>query len=173
MSRYDASSADCFVLTYREGMFQAVGHDLKIRVTAFTIDIDEGTGQIIAWFDPRSLRAECAVRSGVDRNDLLSEKDKEEINHHIIRDVLEAHRYNDISFTSRSITEEGDSVRLTGDLLLHGKTKEITVISHRVGAQRVAEATVSQPDFGIRPFSAFFGMLKIRPSVVIRVIIAP
>jgi polyisoprenoid-binding protein YceI len=153
-------------------MFQAMGHDLKIRVTAFTIDIDEATGQITARFDPQSLRVECAVRNGVDRNDLLSEKDKEEINDHIIRDVLEARRYTDISFTSRSVAQDDDTVRLTGDVLLHGRKKEITVISRTVGAQRIAEATVSQPDFGIRPFSAFFGMLKIRPSVLIHVIIA-
>jgi hypothetical protein len=173
MPRFDASSADCFVFVYKDGIFQPLGHDLKIRVTSFTVDIDEATYRTIAWFDPRSLRAECAVRGGIDRPDLLSEKDREEINDHIIRDVFDAQHYPDIGFTSRAVAREDDTARLTGDLLLHGRKKEITVISRTVGARRIAEATVFQPDFGIRPFSAFFGTLKVKPSVLVQVIVAP
>ena len=173
MPRYDASSADCFVFVYKDGLFQAVGHDLKIRVADFTIDSDEATERISARFNPRSLRAECAVQRGIDRNDLLSGKDKEEINDHIVRDVLEAHKYDEIAFTSRFVTREEDRVLITGELFLHGMKKEITVLSHRKDGKPIAETTVSQPDFGIRPFSAFFGMLKIAPSVRIRVILGP
>lgn len=40
MPRLDASSADCFVFTYKEGLLSAVAHDLKLRVTRFTIDTE-------------------------------------------------------------------------------------------------------------------------------------
>ena len=35
MPHYDATTAECLVLTYKEGLLSAVAHDLEIRVARF------------------------------------------------------------------------------------------------------------------------------------------
>jgi polyisoprenoid-binding protein YceI len=42
-------------------------------------------------------------------------------------DFLEAEKYPEIVFKSKSVTKNGDKYKLTGDLTLHGVTKEITL----------------------------------------------
>ena len=42
MRHFDQQSATCQVFTYKEGLLSAVGHDLKINVGRFTVDVDPG-----------------------------------------------------------------------------------------------------------------------------------
>ena len=42
-------------------------------------------------------------------------------------DFLEAEKYPEITFKSKSVTKEGDQLKLTGDLTLHGVTHEIVL----------------------------------------------
>ena len=62
MRRLDAGTAECLVFTYREGLAAAMGHDLKLRVGSFAIEIDEAARRVDARFDARSMRVVAAVR---------------------------------------------------------------------------------------------------------------
>jgi len=59
--------------------------------------------------------------------------------------------------------------RVEGRLTLHGTERGITLLARRRGERLEAEVSLHQPDFGIRPFKAFGGALKVRPDVVVRV----
>ena len=48
---------------------------------------------------------------------------------------------------------------------LHGRSREITL--KRTGDDE-AEVTLHQPDYGIKPYSAMFGALKIKPDIRVR-----
>jgi polyisoprenoid-binding protein YceI len=58
---------------------------------------------------------------------------------------------------------------LTGELTLHGKTRPLTVTTRAVDGRQVAELALHQPDYGIKPYSAMLGTLKIRPELKLRV----
>ena len=57
--------------------------------------------------------------------------------------------------------------KVVGELLLHGKEKELVCEVRREGGRLVTRVPLHQPDFGIRPFSAFFNTLKVRPDLLV------
>jgi polyisoprenoid-binding protein YceI len=152
----DASQAECIVFTYKEGLLSPIAHDLEIRVTRFSLEIDPAAPSVRGRFDARSLQVISPAS--------LSSRDRRTIEGHIVDDVLGAEKYPEIVFTSRSV----DGNRIRGELALHGRNREIDVTTHKEGDRLVAEARIHQPDFGIKPFTAMLGTLKIRADVAIR-----
>ena len=171
MAHFDSSSAECVVFTYKEGLLSAVAHDLKIRVTKFVIDIDETTQNIAAQFDAKSLRVVCAMEDGKEAAARLSAANKREIEGNIVRTVLQADDYPEIRFGSMSVEEKGDGYALKGKLALHGHDRQVRMQVRKEGGQYVAETRLHQPDFGIRPYTALFGTLKVQADVTVRVIV--
>ena len=171
MVRFDAASAECVVFTYKEGLLSAVAHDLKIRVTKFTIDVDEATRVVTAWFDAASLRVVCAMANGRESPDSLTTANKREIEGNIVRDVLDAHSYPEIRFVSTRVEERNATYSVKGKLALHGHERQVRVQVRQDDTHYVAEVRVHQPDFGIRPYTALFGTLRVQPDVLVRVIV--
>jgi polyisoprenoid-binding protein YceI len=169
MTRYDASSAECFVFTYKEGLLSAVAHDLKIRVGSFQIDVAEDFSSVEATFDPMSLQVECARVEGRDAPGTLSKRDRRTIEDNIVKEVLEAKRYKEVRYASSHVQAKGEGYRIDGTLTLHGQSHSMRVPVRREGDRYVAEVRLHQPDFGIKPYRAALGTLKIRPDVDVRI----
>ncbi|MBI3184143.1 MAG: YceI family protein [Myxococcales bacterium] len=167
--RADAQSAECLVFTFKEGALSALGHDLKIRVGRFDLAIDEQEGAVSATFDPTSLQVVCAVRDGAERPEALSERDRRQIEDAIRDEVLDARRHPEIRFSSTSVTREEGGYRVDGELTLLGRRRNITFQTREEAGRQVAEVRLHQPDFGIRPYSAMLGTLKVKPGVHVRV----
>lgn len=168
MKHFDQASATCHVYTFREGLLSALGHDLLIDVTAFSIDAGDDGSYVNARFDARSLRVICAMEKGVKRENLLSETDKKETDRNTLSQ-LDAPRYPEIAMASTSVRLEDGGYRVVADLQLHGKKKVITFTAGRQGDVFVVECPLDLRDFGMRPFSALFGAMKIKPGIVVRV----
>lgn len=166
--RFDPTSAECLVLTYKEGLLSAIAHDLQIRVTRFDLEVDAATHAVRASFDAGSLQVMGAMHDGVLREGALSEADKHKIEHSITDDVLHTRLHPEIRFTSSHVAPEGDGFHLRGELSLHGRSREIAFVAHREGDRLVAEVPIHQPDFGIKPYSAMLGALKIKPDLTVR-----
>lgn len=169
MRKLDASSAECLVFTYREGLLSAVAHDLRIRVTGFSIELDEAARTIRARADAASLRVECALRDGAELPGALSDANRKEIEASIAGSVLDAARHPEIRFSSSRVDERPDGFDVEGALELHGQSRTVRVQIRRAGERDVAELTVHQPDFGIKPYSAMLGALRVRADVLVRV----
>jgi hypothetical protein len=172
MRRYDASNAECLVFTFKEGLASALAHDLKLRVTDFAIEVDEERHAVEARFAPRSLRVVCAMAGGRESPGALAANDHEKIEENIVRDVLEADRYPEIRFSSAQVARETGGYRVVGSLALHGRAREVSLVVREEAGRLVTEVELHQPDFGIRPYSALFGALKVRPDVKLRVSVA-
>lgn len=171
MPRLDASIADCFVFTYKEGLLSAVAHDLKLRVTRFTIDI-EGDA-VRAEFAADSLRVVHAIRDGRGDPAALSAADRQKIEANIVEEVLAARRYPTIRFAGRSQPAEAQGLSVDGELTLHGQSRPLRLRFATSGERWTTEVTLSQPDFGIKPYSAMLGTLRIRPDVRIVLSLPP
>ncbi len=159
MARHDPSSAEVLVFTFKEGLLSAVAHDLKLRVGRFTIEVDGGAAR--GEFDARSLSVVCAVQDGKDAPAALSEVMRAEIERNAARDVLDASRHPSIRFETTSVTPAA----VAGNLTLCGVTRPVRGERHDQPGRAVAEFRLDQRDFGIRPYSAMFGTLKIKPEV--------
>ncbi|MCG8556753.1 MAG: YceI family protein [Proteobacteria bacterium] len=169
MSKYDQHDAECLIYTFKEGFLSKIAHDLKIRVTRFRVEVDEAAGCVAAEFDAGSLRVECAMRDGAEDRRALSPGDKEKIAGNIIDDVLHARRHPRVRFEASTLSRSQDGgYAASGQLELHGVRRQLEVKTELQGDRQVLSLALHQPDFGITPYKAMMGTLKVRSDVQIR-----
>jgi polyisoprenoid-binding protein YceI len=169
MTHYDASNADCVVFTFKEGLLSPIAHDLRLRVGHFSVEVDEATHAIVASFDANSLSVDTPMRDGVENPSALSTADKQKIEGQIRDDVLHSARYPKVEFRGRATpVNAGGGYDLEGELTLHGVTQPISAQTQLVAGRQQLELRLHQPDFGITPFRAMLGTLKIRADVTVR-----
>jgi hypothetical protein len=155
--RFDEGSAECRVFTYKDGLLSPFGHDLELRVGKFTVDVDGD--QVDASFDAASLR----VVSGSGGAVPLLQRDRQSIEETIAKEILQARRHPRIGFRGTVGEKE-----IRGNLTLLGRAREV-VCRHLVdGARHTAEARLHQPDFGITPYRAMLGALRLKADVDVR-----
>jgi polyisoprenoid-binding protein YceI len=153
------------VRTGRTGKAAKAGHDLLIDVTAWqaTIDVRENPAQtsIVLDADATSLR----VRDGSGGMQALGDDDKANIEQTIDDEVLKRQA---IEFRSAAVAPAADGSRLSveGTLTLAGNTCPIA-FDLTVGADGALDGSVvvKQTDWGIAPYSALFGALKVVDEV--------
>ena len=151
------------VYTYKEGLLSAVAHDLQIRATRFEIHIDGD--QIRAEIDPSSLEVVSAMKNGSLDASALKASDKQEIAGNIRDDVLHVSTYPGIRFESTRI----EPATLSGRLTLHGTTREVRLALRDAPGRRIAEVRLDQREYGIKPYAAMLGALKVAPVLKVEV----
>jgi polyisoprenoid-binding protein YceI len=161
--------ASCEVLTFREGLLSLVAHDLLLRVTAFEISVDPATQAVAARFDAASLRVVTAMRDGRPLPGALREADARGIEATIADTVLRARRFPEIRFVSTAVSPGERGYQVRGSLTLAGATRQVAPAVRREAGRLSAEVQLRQPDFGIRPYSAMLGTLRVKAGVIVRV----
>jgi len=165
----DAAAARCRVFTFKEGLLSRVAHDLEIDVTRFEIEVSDD-GAVVARFWPDSLRVLHALEDGRPAPRALSDKDKRKIEKNIEAEVLEVKRHpGPITFRASGASGSDGPLTIEGTLTLHGRERRLTVRARREGDALLARVRLHQPDFGITPYSAMLGALKIQPEVEVEV----
>jgi len=153
IDRLGPDNATLSVHTKRGGAAAKAGHDLELRVTSWQARLDERSAELTA--DASSLR----VVKGTGGMQALGDEDKANIHQTIDDDVL---RRQDIVFRSTRV----DGSRVEGELTLAGRTEPIAFDLERGEDGRIrARATVTQTRWGMKPFSALFGTLKVLDDV--------
>lgn len=169
MPRFDATNSECFLYVYREGLLSPIGHDLKLQVSGFIIELDEHRQSLRAEFRADSLQVVGAIKNDVLDDAELSAHDKREIEENVREEVLEARQYPDISFRSTEIMRTGASYRIVGELDLRGVKKELQFTTQQRSGRMLTELTIHQPDFHITPYRALLGALRVKPDVRVEV----
>ncbi len=82
---------------------------------------------------------------------------------------LDAGRYPEIRFTALTIDKADDGYRLTGKLLIRGKSREhvIDLRTEDLGEswRMSAETSVRQTDYGVKPHSLLMGSVQVADEV--------
>ena len=165
MAAYDASNAECLAFAFKEGLLSRAAHDLKLRIERFEIRVDDASRAIDAWFDPSSLRLVGAYPDGGPDPEELPPGDVQKIHDHIVDDVLQTERYPEARFVSTTVEPRNSDFQVLGKLTLHGETRELRLQSREERTRWVADVRLHQPDFGIEPFRAVLGTIRIKPDV--------
>lgn len=159
-------SGRLLVKTARTGMGAIAGHDLTIEVTRW-----HGTASVNAA-DPSAssveVTAEVAsfeVREGTGGVKPLTNADRADIKRTLMDKILEAGRYPEISFASTGVSGGEDALRIDGSLTIKGVPRPVIVRGRLSGDRAQGSAVVTQSQWGIKPYSAFFGALKLRDEV--------
>jgi polyisoprenoid-binding protein YceI len=149
------------VRTYREGLAKAIGHDLVIEVGEWsayaTVSEDPTNTTITATAQVDSLNP----IEGVGGVKPLSDADKSEIKKNI-RKVLTS---PEISFQSSSVKVAGNSATVSGDLTIIGRSELVDVQLTESGGKIKGSFSVLQTRWGIKPFTAMMGTLKVADRV--------
>ena len=158
------------MLTFKEGLLSPIAHDLRLLVTRFSLHVDDAGGTIEASFDSSSLRVDAPMKDGRENPGALSEADKLQIAAQIRDDVLHSAKFPEVVFRSSVCRPRDDGgYDVQGSLTLHGVTRAISAHTTCVEGRQRLELTLHQPDFGITPFRAMLGTLRIRPDVLVYV----
>ncbi len=168
MARFDAYNSECLVFTFKDGLLARLAHDLKLQVERFSIEVDDKTHQITATFDPSSIQVMCAQVDGRDDPSALSNGDKKKIHDNVVKDVLRVRKHPEIRFDSTQVVERGDGFAVEGTLQMHGKSRAVQSSIRPDGNRWVTEVRLHQPDFGIKPYTAALGALKVKPDIAVR-----
>ena len=156
-------NASLHVETGRSGAAAKAGHDLIIDVSSWEATLEVGDSSSLALSaDPSSLR----VREGKGGMQPLKDDDKDDIHTTIDKDVL---KKKAINFQSSSVEQAGEGLKVSGDLEMGGKTKPVDFVVTGDGSSVSGSATVKQSDWGIKPYSALFGALKVNDEVTVEV----
>lgn len=171
MRRIDQSSARCLVFTFKEGLLSKVAHDLKLEVGRFSVDIDEEALAVTADFEPGSLRVVDAVVDGREDPGVLSSGDRQKIGKNLVADVLHPRKHPRLRFESRAVERIDGRVRITGMLDMHGRSRELRLDVIESDASWMVTATLHQPDWGIKPYSAMLGTLRVKSDVRVELVV--
>jgi polyisoprenoid-binding protein YceI len=165
------SNGTLTVRTGRAGVASRAGHDLLIEASRWIARLmldtaDAAKSQLTVTVDATSLD----VRDGTGGVKVLTDDDRAEIKGNIAKKVLQTDRHPEVTFVSTSLQPIDDGrLSVSGDLTIAGTTRPVD-FEMTVGADpgRVsATIRLDQSDFGIKPFSALMGTLKVADTVEI------
>jgi len=164
--RLGPDNATLRVKTGRHGAAAKAGHDLVIEVKSWqaTLNIaDDATSSSLELSaDPTSLH----VLKGEGGLQALGDDDKADIRKTIDKDVL---RKKSIAFTSSSVAAADGGLAVSGELEMGGRSKPVDFVVTDAGGRLAGSATLNQSDWGIKPYSALFGALKVNDDVTVEV----
>lgn len=162
-------NATLMIQTGRAGAASKAGHDLMIAVTSWkaTLEVGEDSSATSAELsvDATSLR----VRRGDGGIKSLSDEDKREIEGTIDEKVL---KRSEVSFISKDASGGAGDERIgfQGDLTIGGTTRPISFqLTCEEGGSFGGNAAVAQSEWGIKPYSAMLGALKVADEVEVAI----
>jgi polyisoprenoid-binding protein YceI len=157
-------NARLLVRTGRTGAAAKAGHDLVIEATAWrgTLELGDAPNATLS-VDTDSFR----VREGTGGMQSLGDDDKLSIKQTIDEDIL---KRETVEFRSTAVNQTGDRLTIRGDVGLRGTKKPIEFdLSIADDGHLTGSATVTQSEFGIKPYSTLFGTLKVADEVQVTI----
>lgn len=166
MPRLTAGSVQVF--THKDGLLSRVAHDLQIQVTRWSVSV--AGDAVEATVDPASLQVVGAVEAGRLAPGTLSARDRRTIDDTLRKEILEAQRHPTLRWVGRQV-RAGERLRLEGVLHLKGARQPADLVGALEGGALVARATLTPSRWGIAPYRALLGALKLqdRVEVVVRI----
>lgn len=166
----DTQSSSFVVQAFSAGLLSAFAHNPKIAIPDFQGDAEfTRAGSVL-----ENARLQIRINANsLEVTDDISEKDREEINSRMRREVLETDSYPEIVYDCPRITASGNGDRfwaaLSGNLSLRGVTKGLP-ISAKVqlngdSLRATGEFSLRQSDYRIALISAAGGTIRLKDEL--------
>ena len=154
------------IKTFREGLGARAGHDLVIDVTRWSGELTVNDDKSPAALEARIDMNSWIVREGNGGIKPLTDRDRREITT-TARRVLSTQRHPEARFAAGRFTPSGDGAgTLEGTFTLNGVERPLRMQVSQVGQNRYrVTGSVVQSSYGIKPYTGFFGALKVRDAV--------
>ena len=154
--------------TFRDGLAAQAGHDLTIEATRWSGVLEVNDDLSPAGLDVSIDMGALVVRDGTGGVKPLTDRDRREIAV-TARKVLASDRHPEAGFAAVGFEPAaGGGGEISGTLTIRGQSRPLRVKVTQTGdGQYHAEAKVAQSDYGIKPYTAFLGALRVRDAVEI------
>jgi polyisoprenoid-binding protein YceI len=172
----DSSQSKFIAHALAGGLLWFKGHDHLVAVREFT-----GEAQLAPeTITTASLQITARADSMVETSSVFTEPQKQIIDKELREIVLEPSKYPDIIFRSTNVTGKPTGptgptsnnqydLSITGDLTLHGVTRQITIPTRVTIAgndlRATGEFSIDRGDFNVKATSAFHGLVRVRDKV--------
>ncbi|OJU84646.1 MAG: hypothetical protein BGO11_11220 [Solirubrobacterales bacterium 70-9] len=157
------------VHTRKGGAAAKAGHNLTIEVTSWSGTLDVGADPASTTVALTADSSSLEVTEGTGGVMALGDDEKSSIKQSIAEDVLKG---GTIEFHSSSVepSANGGPLTVNGELDLLGKVQPITFeLQADADGKLSGSAKLKQTDFGIKPYSALFGTLKVLDEIEVRI----
>ena len=167
--RLGTESGRIVLRTFRDGLAATAGHDLVIELPRWSgelvVDDDKSPESLEVRIDIGAL----TVLEGSGGLKPLTDRDRREIAV-TARRQLSTDQHPEAVFTATRFDMSGDNGVIEGNLTIRGVTRplRLQVSQPEPGTYR-GTGTLVQSAYGIKPYTAFFGALKVRDAVDIEV----
>lgn len=154
------------VFTFKDGLLARLAHDLRLSVGRFEVVLERGRLQ--GWFDPTSLSVDGVAHGDRVDGAALSADDKQKIQQTIARDLLETARHPRIELEGKLGQADGQFI-LDAKLRVRGVERTLQIPLRLTALGMTAEIEFAPSQFGIAPYRAFGGAIRLQDRVLIRV----
>ena len=167
--RLGTESGRIVLHTFRDGLAATAGHDLVIELPRWSgelvVDDDKTPESLEVRIDLGAL----TVLEGSGGLKPLTDRDRREIAA-TARRQLSTDQHPEAVFTANRFVMSGDNGVIEGNLSIRGVTRplRLQVSQPEPGSYR-GTGTLVQSAYGIKPYTGFFGALKVRDTVDIEV----
>jgi polyisoprenoid-binding protein YceI len=161
-------SGRLLIKTGRSGLGRKAGHDLTIEVTRWAGEAVVDTAEPSSSTVTLDMEVDSfEIREGTGGVKPLTDGDRAEIKKVLRGKILHTAEHPVITFRSTDVEGTPESFTIRGDLTIMGETRPVTVRGQASGDRLTGGATVTQSRWGVKPYSALFGALKLADQVEI------
>lgn len=155
----DIQKSTMTVRVYKAGLFSFAAHDHEIRAPLAEGQVDDSRAV--------SLRVDVKQLQVMDQD--IPAKDRAEIQKNMLGpEVLDSQQFPEIRFRSARVEEASQGQwTVHGDLTLHGQTHPIVLKATGDAGHYRGSIVIKQKDFGMKPYSAAGGTVKVKNEVEI------
>lgn len=162
------------VRTGREGPAARVGHDVTLRATRWSATVtvvpdDLARSEVRAEIDASSFEVVEATGGAMP----LTDSQRREVEQNTRDRVLQASAHPTITFSSTEVRGDDSRAVVVGDVSMRRRSREVVldVRARRRGEEVIVTAftELAQTDFGIKPYTAMLGTLRVTDVVAITV----
>ena len=154
------------VFTFKDGVLARAAHDLRLRLEGFEVTLDGE--RLEATFDLRTLAVDGPVERGAVRRERFGAGERADIERNMRGEVLRVDRHPTARFTGRALPR-GDGFQVSGDLALAGRSAPVAFDVRREGGAYRAELDIQPSRWGIAPYKALLGAIRLKDAVRIEV----
>ena len=161
-----AAEGEIHVYTFKEGVLSHIAHDLRLTLERFRVRFEQET--LSATFETDSLRVDGVMRTGELDPQGLDAGQRREIEHTLRTVILKTRRYPSARLEARADpgTRVNDAVfSVSGELELAGERRSLSFDVRREGAGFQTEIELVPSQWGIRPYRALLGAIRLQDRV--------
>jgi hypothetical protein len=156
------------LFTFKAGLLARAAHDLRLSVSQFEIAVH--ARKVRAWFDASSLRVDGVMTKHGLETQRLSASDQRQILATVRSEVLRSDQFPRVTFGAELETGGADVPRqLDGLLNLRGSEQRCSIALTQTGTQLQASLELTPSRFGIQPYKALAGAIRLQDRVLVRV----